>query len=271
MGCGGHGAPQEGAHSERGDTRVYFLQNKINYYPPPPPPQPSDPEDGVTQRMGSPGRPPGHGNGSGAFPAPPGSPSGSSDGVGGSGWPGGAVPGCPPHQPLLAGRPGPRVTVVLQQEPIQRPLVVDVSPCHQQVPGAHPERGAPAGVGDPHVLPGHQREVVTIGRCHLHLIARLLPHHVLRQDPALEDLVYGGGMWGTLSWACPPGVPAPCPRHSPKSLWQKWRMRWERPLGRWHLPQRPAGTKLPWFSREGDTDPQRPCSSGRGHWGSVPH
>lgn len=71
--------------------------------------------------------------------------------------------------------------------------------------------------------------------------------------------------------AASPRAPAR-PRRSPKSLWQKCQMRWERPLAGRHRPHRPARAKLPQFRGErGGGTPKAPsCSGGRGHWGSAP-
>lgn len=125
-------APAEKGHVASEEIYRFIFCKKINYHPPPPPRSQASPRDSETPGTGwraggwgSLGAPPWPWKGLGTWQEhfqPLGSHSGSrqppppqATEPGGSGRPGlGAVPGRPPHQPVLAGCPRPGVAIVLQ-------------------------------------------------------------------------------------------------------------------------------------------------------------
>lgn len=87
-----------------------------------------------------------------------------------------------PQQVVLAGPVRHHEAVLLQQDPVQRALVVDVTTHHQDVLLPRLQAGTVAQVGGPEELPVLQAEAVPVGVDHLHVVAGLLasvhlPHY----------------------------------------------------------------------------------------------
>lgn len=94
-----------------------------------------------------------------------------------------------PQLGVFAGPVGRHVAVFLQQDAVQRVLVVDVPPHHQHVLPALLQVGAVAHVGDPQELAVLQAVAVAVGVDDLDVVARLLPAVQLPHDFASEHEV----------------------------------------------------------------------------------
>lgn len=92
-----------------------------------------------------------------------------------------------PQQLVLAGPVRHHVAVLLQQDAVQRVLVVDVAPHHQDVLAALAQLGAVAHVGHPQELAVLQAEAVPVGVQHLDVVASLLTDVQLAQHFAPEN------------------------------------------------------------------------------------
>lgn len=92
-----------------------------------------------------------------------------------------------PQQRVLPGAVRRGVAVLLQQDAVQRALVVDVAADHQHVLPALLQAGAVAHVGDPQELPVLQAEAVAVGVEDLDVVARLLASVQLPEDSASEN------------------------------------------------------------------------------------
>lgn len=90
------------------------------------------------------------------------------------------------QQLVLSGPVGAHVAVLLQQDPVQRALVVDVAAHHQHVLLPRLQAGAVTQVGGPDELAVLQAEAVPVGVDHLHVVARLLASVHLPNHPGPE-------------------------------------------------------------------------------------
>lgn len=92
-----------------------------------------------------------------------------------------------PQQLVLSGPVGRHVAVLLQQDAVQRALVVDVTAHHQDVLLPRLQARTVAQVGGPDELAVLQAEAVPVGVDHLHVVARLLASVHLPDNSGAEN------------------------------------------------------------------------------------
>lgn len=92
-----------------------------------------------------------------------------------------------PQQLVLPGPVGNHVAVLLQQDAVQRALVVDVATRHHDVLPPQLQQGAVAGVGSPQELAVLQAEAIAVGVEDLDVVPRLLADVQLPEDSTSEN------------------------------------------------------------------------------------
>lgn len=92
-----------------------------------------------------------------------------------------------PQQLVLSGPVRRHVAVLLQQDPVQRALVVDVATHHQDVLLPRLQVGTVAQIGGPDELAVLQAEAVAVGVDHLHVVAGLLASVHLPNNSGAEN------------------------------------------------------------------------------------
>lgn len=105
------------------------------------------------------------------------------------------LPGCSaaaeslqwPQQLVLPGPVGNHEGVLLQQDAVQRALVVDVAARHHNVLLPQLQQGAVTGVGSPQELAVLQTEAVAVGVEDLDVVPRLLAYVQLPEDSTSEN------------------------------------------------------------------------------------
>lgn len=152
-----------------------------------------------------------------------------------------------PQQLVLPGSVRNHVAVLLQQDAVQRALVVDVTTRHQDVLPPFLQLGAVAHVGGPQELAVLQAEAVAVAVHDLDVVARLLASVQLPEDSAAKNFQetkkFHEMMFLFRVRAKLPVTSSTMKLkgpNSPKSFWQYCLLRSLLPLSRRHFPQCPA-------------------------------